>query len=96
MWTSILQALYEFTQWQYFWFLLIVWIIVDLVWFGRWQKMIARMSKLVTKPVIFEKDDEPNNPVFYPRRFMESLAQRRTNDTGGNLPINPFEIFVDF
>lgn len=96
MWTSILQMLYELTHWQYFWFLFIVWVIVDLVWFGRWQNLIARVSKLVTKPVIFEKDNEPNTPLLYPRRFMESLAQRRQNDDEEEASqSNPFRNFID-
>lgn len=95
MWTSFLQMLYELTQWQYFWFLVIVWVLVDLIWFGRWQKLIARASKLITKPVIFEKDDEPNVPLLYPRRFMEALAQRKNNDSGEATSSNPFREFVD-
>lgn len=93
--TAILQALYDFTQWQYFWFLFIVWVLVDLIWFGRWQKLIARISKLITKPVIFETDDEPTVPPLYPRRFMEALAQRKTNDAEGVNQTNPFRGFVD-
>lgn len=97
MLTSILQALYEFTQWQYFWFLLIIWILVDLIWFGRWQNLLARISKLVTKPVIFEKDDEPNIPALYPRKFMEALAQRKSNSNHEEEEnySNPFGNFVD-
>ncbi|MBL8088990.1 MAG: hypothetical protein JNJ43_01585 [Anaerolineales bacterium] len=92
--STILQALYEFTQWQYFWFLVILWLLVDLVWFGRWQKLIARISKLITKPVIFEKDDEPNNPPLYPRRFMEALAQRKKDDNEG-VSQSGFQNFID-
>lgn len=95
MLTAILQALYNFTQWQYFWFLFIVWVLVDLIWFGRWQKLIARISKLITKPVIFEIDDEPNNPPLYPRRFMEALAQRKKNNADEISQVSPFRSFVD-
>jgi len=90
MLTSILQFLYELTQWQYFWFLLILWIIVDLAWIGMWQKLLARVSKLVTKPVIFEVDNEPNDPPLYPRKFMESLAQGKSNQNSGTANVNPF------
>lgn len=94
MLTTILQFLYELTQWQYFWFFFIVWVVIDLVWFGRWQKLIARISKLVTKPVIFEKDIEPNDPPLYPRKFMEFLAQRKRNEDDESSQVSPFNRFV--
>lgn len=95
MLTTILQFLYELTQWQYFWFLFILWAIVDLVWFGRWQKLIARISKLITKPVIFEKDSEPNDPPLYPRKFMESLAQRKNREDVEPANLNTLNEWVD-
>ncbi|MCZ2127651.1 MAG: hypothetical protein LC099_07740 [Anaerolineales bacterium] len=90
----ILQTLYELTQWQYFWFLLTVWIIIDLIWFGQWKRLGERVSKLITKPVIFEKDEEPDKPLLYPRRFMESLAQSKKSDNEADIE-NPFKKFVD-
>src|SRR5581483_3812089 len=65
---------YDLFHWQYFGIVAIIWIVVDLVWVKRWQNLIGRLGKLITKPIIFKKDKEPNEPPLYPREFLEQLA----------------------
>ena len=71
---NLLQLLYNIINWQYFGIFAIIWIVVDLVWIGRWRALIGRLGKLITKPVIFEKDKEPDQRPVYPRKFLEQLA----------------------
>lgn len=78
---NLLQLLYDILNWQYFGIFAVIWIIVDLVWVGRWKSLIGRLGKLITKPWIFKKDKEPHEPPLYPREFLEQLAlnSRREN-----------------
>lgn len=71
---SILQFLYDFTHWQYFGILAIIWVVADLVWIERWKSLIGRAAKLISKPLIFKIDEDPNDPRLYPRTFLEQLA----------------------
>jgi hypothetical protein len=79
--STILQFFYNLFHWQYFGVLAIIWIVIDLVWVKRWRDLAKRLGKLITKPVIFKKDKEPNDPPIYPREFLEQLAlnSRREN-----------------
>lgn len=76
----MLQLLYDLLNWQYFGILAIVWVVADLIWIGRWRELLHRLGTLLTKPTIFEKDDKPNEPPLYPRRFLEQLAQRNKKE----------------
>jgi len=78
---SILQFLYDFVHWQYFGILALIWIVVDLVWIGRWRALIERINKLINKPWVFEKDKEPTVPPLYPRRMLEQLALNSRRET---------------
>jgi hypothetical protein len=69
------QFLYDFIHSQYFGFLLIVWVVIDIIWIGRWRDLIGRIEKLIKKPWIFAKDANPEEPPLYPREFLEQLAQ---------------------
>lgn len=72
--TAILQFLYDLVNWQYFGVFAIIWAVIDLVWVLRWQSLIGRIAKLISKPWIFKTDDEPNDPRLYPRTLLEQLA----------------------
>lgn len=80
---SILQLLYNLFNWQYFGIVAIIWIVIDLVWVGRWKALIGRLGMLIRKPWIFERDTKPDEPPLYPRRFLEQLAlnSRREDKT---------------
>ena len=79
--SAILQFLYDLYNWQYFGILAIIWIVIDLVWVKRWQLLIGRLGKLITKPVIFKRDKEPHEPPLYPREFLEQLALNSRRET---------------
>lgn len=79
---SVLQFLYDLINWQYFGILVIIWLLVDLTWVGRWKALLGRIGKLIAKPWIFEKDKEPLDTPLYPREFLEQLAlSTRREDT---------------
>lgn len=77
----MMQFLYNLVNWQYFGILAIIWVVVDLVWVGRWKALVGRVGKLVTKPWIFKKDKEPHEPPLYPREFLEQLALNSRRET---------------
>ncbi|RJP54073.1 MAG: toll/interleukin-1 receptor domain-containing protein [Anaerolineaceae bacterium] len=78
----VLQILYDLFYWQYFGILAIIWVAADLVWIERWKSLIGRVAKLISKPLIYKLDEEPNAPRLYPRTFLEQLASstRRTDN----------------
>lgn len=80
----ILQFFYDLFQWQYFGFLVILWIVIDLVWIGKWRALMGRIGKLIVKPWIFTKDREPNDPPLYPRLFLEQLTQITRREFGND------------
>lgn len=75
------QFVYDLLNWQYFGILAITWIVVDLVWVGRWRSLVGRIGTLISKPWVFAKDKEPNIPPLYPRVFLEQLALYSTSDS---------------
>jgi len=70
----ILKFLYDLLHWQYFEILVLLWLIVDIVWIDHWKALLGRLGKLVTKPLIFQTDEEPDDPPLYPRILLEQLA----------------------
>jgi len=70
-----MQILNSIFKWQYFGILVAVWAVIDLVWIDRWRALLGRISKLFSAPWIFEKDTRPQEHPFYPRKFLEQLAQ---------------------
>ena len=79
--SAILQFFYDLFHWQYFGILAIIWLVIDLAWIGRWKNLTGRLGKLITKPVIFNKDNEPHEPPLYPREFLEQLALNSRRET---------------
>lgn len=71
----MLQFLYDLTQSPFFPILVAIWILIDVVWIGRWKALLDRLGKLITKPIIFAKDPKPTEPPLYPREMLEQLAQ---------------------
>jgi phage-related holin len=72
---AILQALYDFYNWPYFWPVVMLWIIIDFAWISNLLKLIERIGQLLTKPLIFYTDEHPNQPKLYPRLLLEQFAQ---------------------
>lgn len=68
----------------WFWAIVISWLIVGIIWIGRLQSLIARLFKVIIKPVIFIKDKEPDNVPFYPRTALEFIV----NQTKEKFPKN--------
>lgn len=66
--------LYSWVHSVLFW---VVVIMLLMVWFG-WKKkrdvLLSALSGLITKPVIFEEDSDPESVRFYQRRFLEKIA----------------------
>jgi len=89
--STLLQFLYDFFNWQYFGIFAIIWGVIDLVWIGRWQNLIKRLGKLITKPIIFTKDKEPDEPPVYPRKFLEELALNSRRETRANVDLSSTE-----
>jgi hypothetical protein len=71
----VLQFLYDLVNSPYFGILLIIWVVIDLIWISRWKALLERIGKMITKPWIFARDDEPDVPPLYPRKTLEQLAQ---------------------
>lgn len=86
--SAILQFFYNLFHWQYFGILAILWVVIDLVWVNRWKNLIERLGTLITKPVIFTKDTEPNKPPLYPRGFLEELALNSRREAKANPSLN--------
>jgi hypothetical protein len=86
-----MQTINAILHWQYLGFLAIIWVVIDLAWIDRWRALLARISKLFSAPWIFEKDPKPQEHPFYPRKFLEQLAQnnitygRADTGTGDNI-----------
>lgn len=82
--SAILQALYDFYHWPYFWLIVIFWLVIDFAWFSNLIKLMERIGHLITKPLIFYNDEHPNQPRLYPRLLLEQFAQlgRQKNKSG--------------
>jgi len=78
---SILQFIYDITHWQYFGIFLITWILIDLVRVPKWKALLERMHELITKPWIFDEDENPKEPPLYPRTILEQLASIKFKDS---------------
>ena len=70
-----MQVINAILRWPYLWLFVVIWVIIDFAWLGRSRELLARVSKLFSAPWIFEKDNKPQEHPFYPRKFLEQLAQ---------------------
>lgn len=68
------EIFYNLLNSQAFWVVVAVWIVICIAWVERWQPLVKRLGWLVMKPVIFQEDVEPESIPFYPRRFLEKVA----------------------
>lgn len=68
-------------NWQYFGITSILWVSVDVLWISKWQALLSRIRRLITKPSVFSIDEDIVNDskysLIYPRSFLEDLAQRK-------------------
>lgn len=78
-----MQFLNTVLHWQYLWIIIIVWLVVDFAWVGRWRSLLGRISQLFSVPWIFAKDPQPQVHPLYPRVFLEQMAQANL-PTGGS------------
>jgi hypothetical protein len=51
-----------------------IWLLICIAWKSRRETFIARLVDLVSKRIIFEKDDQPKSIPLYPRSFLERVA----------------------
>ena len=70
-------------HWQYLGIIVVIWLIVDFAWVGRWRSLLGRISQLFSVPWIFAKDPQPQVHPLYPRIFLEQMAQANL-PTGGS------------
>lgn len=70
---------------QYFGFLSIIWVGVDVLWVSKWRSLLDRIRRIITKPSIFRNDPEAINDskfsLVYPRTILEDLAQGKLTAT---------------
>lgn len=72
------EFLYDLFNSNTFWFILILWVLVCIAWKAKREKLISRLGTILSKPVIFEEDPDPDTLPFYPRRFLEKVASAFT------------------
>jgi len=78
-----MQYLNSVLHWPYLWIVVVVWLVVDFLWVGRWKSLLERISLLFSKPWIFAKDPGPQAHPLYPRMFLEQMAQANIPAGGG-------------
>lgn len=80
------EIIYNLVNSQWFWILLVTWILIGIAWSSRRNALAKRLKNIVEKPIIFDSDSKPNNVPFYPRTFLERVANGFRNTL-----IQPFE-----
>ena len=73
------QQLYNLVNSGAFWVLVVIWFIILVVWRDRWLGVLTRSTNLISKPVIFTHDPNPENVKTYPRSFFEETARAFRN-----------------
>lgn len=68
------QLLYNLVNWQYFWIVLIIFVLLNIAWFTRWGPFLDGLQSLWIKPIVIHEDKDPHNPKGYPRLLFEQLA----------------------
>ncbi len=68
------QTVYDLLNSTAFWIILGICGFICIAWVERWKPVLSRLAKLVTKPVIFRSDPEPESVPFYPRGLLEDAA----------------------
>lgn len=68
------ELLYNILKSQLFAPFVIVWLIICVANQSARKSFLSRLSILVSKPIIFEKDEYPNDSNLYPRRLLEQIA----------------------
>jgi len=68
------EIFYNLLSSQAFWVVAVVWLFICIAWVERWRPLVERLGRLVIKPVIFKLDPEHDNVPFYPRSFLEDIA----------------------
>ncbi len=68
------QLLYSILNSELFWILLAAWILIGVAWGTKREALINRLRSIVSRPVIFDHDEQPDDVPFYPRTFLERLC----------------------
>lgn len=61
---------------------LFAWLVLSLLKKDNWKALLARVIKILRKPYIFSIDSQEDNDLVYPRKFLEQLAQIKSDNTG--------------
>lgn len=68
------QFLYTLLTSQVFWVFSGVWFLIVLASRSKRNYFLNQLNLLILKPSVFEKDENPNDIPFYPRRLLETVA----------------------
>jgi hypothetical protein len=68
-------ALYNLINSPIFWILVGIWIAISLFSVKRLTELGNKLWGLISKPVVFEHDDDPDSIRGYPRAFLEAIAK---------------------
>ena len=79
-----MQFLNSILHWQYLGIIVVIWLVVDFAWVGRWRSLLGRISQLFSVPWIFAKDTQPQVHPLYPRVFLEQMAQANLPSGAGS------------
>ena len=70
-----MQFINSVLHWQYLGILVVIWLVVDFAWVGRWRALLKRIGDFFSMPWIFAKNNSPQVHPLYPRVFLEQMAQ---------------------
>lgn len=65
----------NFASVNWFWIFVIVLLLLSIVWTERFQPFVRNLIRISTKPIISVEDRNPDDVPFYPRRYLEVIAE---------------------
>ncbi len=66
--------LYQLLSSPLFYIVVVLWLIVDIAAEETRRNLFARVNSIIHKPVIFEKDNKPEDVPLYARRLLETIS----------------------
>jgi hypothetical protein len=73
------EILYNLVNSSAFWFVLLIWLLICIAWKEKREAFLARLASIIGKPMVFEKDPNPEQPPLFPRRTLEAVAMGAKN-----------------